>query len=978
MRFRRTKKVIFALLAVMVAPIPAIAGCVTPPTCTDNGGIIGSISTLDINFTRLEMSTTNGFDVIVNTDTVIDRTPHHIWADVTLGNAALSNNIDVNFPGYDPYRATLGNWGWIVEMSKLTLVNSDVDTGVIFSFAGNNNEISFSNSSIYFNSHQPSFLSTAPLTINALSGNNTITNLNGTHTPLSMALNVNSGATLNFEYSGDLLNTTHVDLPLYFSTPVTGDIDNGTLRLRYSNIRFNSDSFEFKNNSALILSGSDTKIQFENVSFTDSQITQSNNTRVMAGYATLDGTTLSFNSGSRFNADVLKVIGDSSIAAGGSEYSYTGLYAPYFEIYPNITFTQNSSQVFAEYDLYLNDGSAITINGGNFTANTILGTGSTPITMPAINVNSGGRLIVESGVNRFRRNLDINVASGGELEIGSAAEFEIGPGLGVTLTGNADLYGKLTGRGEISGSGELEVHENAYISPGHVAYPYAFPPIAARLLETLTFDNKVVFSNNGALGTQTAPQLMIEIDNQNGNNGLPNDRIQYNNSDMDLTNMIGIQVDTARILTADDIDGQVFHVITSKDGSSTGSLIRGSGDPAIFEGGSIPALIAFTVSNDNTNGHDDVTLNAAKQHPSTLLTHSGITANNQANAVNLLVYGHDSGNPAITSLLNSLLNNQVSSHLHTVHAEPFASWMTVHLENSDHILNTVLDNPWESADRGFWLHTRFTDGDVDGKNDLGSFAYDLRGLVFGGDLYRSGQSRLGAFAAYGRQTMGEHDLVSQSFAAHSYHIGAYGYKQVNDWHLRFASGIAHVENDTRRDVLLGTHSESYDASFNGRSAYTGLEGYYQPVPLSPWLHVSPIASILAAWYQQNRLTESGADVLALTVEQAEAASFITGVGLNFDIGADQWREIYPTLSIKYEHDWVAKSRGEHAVEAGLAAHADQLYEFEGQHRGASSFTLGLGLTSGEQSNWQMGGSIFAGFNKHGQELGGMIKGRTAF
>ncbi|MES9964893.1 MAG: hypothetical protein ABW116_15290 [Candidatus Sedimenticola sp. 20ELBAFRAG] len=396
-------------LMLLASQAMANAYCAAPPTCTDNGGFIGSISTFDTNYISLLMSTNNGFDVLVDQDTVIGRTPHHIWADVTLGSASLSANIGVNFTGYDFYLGTK-KINRTVEVSDLTLIKTDLNTGVSLSFAGSDNNISLTESTINFSSQDPVFSTSAPLTINALSGTNRFTSFEGNIDSLSTAINVSSGATLDFYLAGSLGST---GTPLYFRSAVTGLVDGGTLSFDRSNVRFNSSSFTFQNSATLSLSQSNTTATFDYLSLDNSQANLDNNTSLVATDATLSNATLSFNSGALFSADILRVTGDTTIS--GSESVGSGVDAGIGLFSANTTYTQNSS-LSSFNRLYLYDGTDVEINDGTFTVHTVYADPHAA-TVADINVNSGGTQSITGGVHPSNRLVDITVANCGLLNV---------------------------------------------------------------------------------------------------------------------------------------------------------------------------------------------------------------------------------------------------------------------------------------------------------------------------------------------------------------------------------------------------------------------------------------------------------------------------------------------------------------------------------------------------------------------------------
>jgi uncharacterized protein with beta-barrel porin domain len=1187
---------------------------------------------LDTAYTELALSTLNGFEVLVDMDTVIGRTPHHIWADVTLGLASHTSNIDVIFRGWDLNTGISNNFRRTVEVSKLTLLKTNLETQVKLLFAGSDNQINLSDSNINFSNQRPGFSGLSPLTINVLSGDNSFYNFTGQHKPASTAINLQPGTSLLFDYSGSLSSTASNDDRLYFYTPVTGTVDNATLKLNYSNVYFNSSAFNFTNNSALELTGSSTKAEFKNLSFDTSQMTLDNNTTLVVNDLTLANATMTINSGARVNVIGGLTVTDTTTLDGPGGNG-AGLYVGALTLNDNVTFNQNSSIMTATW-FFLNSGSQLNIDNAWFSAETIWGRSGT------VNITNGGEFVFAEGFDSLSRNATFNIDATSKLRVGLNAEMKMGTLTAVNNTGEMFVDGTLSGWGTISGNGTVYILETGQIAPGD--------NFNSNNINTITFENSVSFPNVGFLGNYGPSQYYAHIDVVGGTE--TNDLLQYDDNDFDITLLRSIEVNTASTKTADELHGKSFTIISSLNAGSTGNLITGGSYPSIAEGNDIPALIDFTISNNSTNGNDDITLNATKLGASSFLTHPSVApshtltttattavapvtghaittimtlvpaqtvptgttststttvapstgntilttvtvapnpaggenhqqtvsttvtaptgtvvgqstqttqlpspqtpgtahnvvtvtatnssgaplssatsttnlapsvgsshtltttattavapvtghatttimtlvpaqtvptgttststttvapstgntilttvtvapnptggenhqqtvsttvtaptgtvvgqstqttqlpspqtpgtahnvvtvtttnssgaplssatststlekttgSDNKTAASNLLIHATNNGNTTISTALNTLTNGQVTTHLDSIHAEPYSSYMTVSLEQIDLVLNSVLSRAAASGGGGgvkadkalkkrFWVDGLGVDGDVDGEDQLGGFGYKLTALTIGQDILTTADHLLGFYFSYGTQKMDEHDIANQDLRADVYHLGMYfDVNNFKAWDIRTVLGYDYGDHESKRYITLGNHTSEVDAEYNSQAIYAGIKASV------PWINqrwglISMELGVNYSYYRQDAFSESGNPDLGLTVDNTSAQSIITGAGLNARFASfTNGLSLHPTAFLKYEHDWYASSNDKHEIDAALISHPENKEAFIGRNRGEHAMHIGIGLSSDVGNTIQINGGVVYSKTSHGNEYGGNI------
>ena len=1119
-------KVLFIGLLYQTQPAWA-AQCTTAPECLQNGteGFIGgTLNGVSIqpsvpnpsSFDTTRFTSTTGYELWVTEDIRGVTTPNSPYAIVEkmffAGDSNNAQRMDVTF------FSSITEGGRLekdtgearsLETSQLNLSYVNFETTPSLKFFGTDNQINLIDSRVFFRA-SPQFISNAPFTINVndVLGSGTESsffNFRGNYLPQQTTINIANQNTLTFDESGSLSPFAVNSERLYFAGPVTGNVDDGTLKIKYSNVYFNSTDFNFINNGTLDLFGSDTKAEFEKLSFaTGSQMVLSNNTTVTASDLYLDNATIDLESGAKVNADTVYVNGPATL--GGPGINGAGINTAGFYLADNQTFTQNSAKVVVSQDLLLRSGAVLNITGGEFSAKTTSGYGGT------VAISNGGEFVIAGGFNANQRDATFNVGASSFLRVASNAELTLAAPLAVNNDGVIIVDGFLSGSGTISGNGEVRVAESGQIAPGD---PHG------NKIGTILFDNAVVFDNFVNSGNKTNQnQYWADIDVVGGT--ATSDLLQYDDQSFDITNLESIGVNTASGRTADDLDGQFFTIISSLDAGSTGTLLTVGSYPTIVEGGDVPALVDFTIINNSTNGNDDVTLLADKQldhllkHPSIKSTHTLATAatttvdpgtgqatttvvtlipapipaqtiptgsaaststtvvdpstgntistevalvpdpaggdghqqtivttvtdsngavvgqstdtkllkgadtqgtahkvvtvtttdsggsvlsstsststleiasgsNNKTAGANLLLNSANAGNSQTLAALSSLTNNQVASHVDSIHAEPYSSYITVSLEHSDAVMNTVLNHAApdgvfssrvtqeegeQQAGKRFWMDASYADGKVDGSGDLGDFGYTLSSLTIGQDKMDSGDRTLGAYFSFGTQKMNEHDSATQNFSSETYHFGLY-LNQVNigAWDLRGVLGYAFSDHESKRQVNLSSSSAIVEADFNSHSAYAGVKGTLIGYE-NNWVALAPELGFSYIYYLQESIKESGDANLSLSIDSAEAHAIIASAGLNARFTSlSDTMNIYPFAFSRFEHDFYANDNSEHEIDAALVAHPDYKQSFVGQNRGENAMVLGVGLGSVLSSALQINGGFDYSTSNHSSEWG---------
>jgi outer membrane autotransporter protein len=221
--------------------------------------------------------------------------------------------------------------------------------------------------------------------------------------------------------------------------------------------------------------------------------------------------------------------------------------------------------------------------------------------------------------------------------------------------------------------------------------------------------------------------------------------------------------------------------------------------------------------------------------------------------------------------------------------------MTVSLEHSDSIMNTVMSHAApnvcfstgatqevkeQQTGKRSWMDVSYADGKVDGSDDLGDFDYKLSSLTIGQDLMRSGDRALGAYFSFGTQKMDEHDSANQDFSSDTYHLGLYlNQANIGAWDLRGVLGYALSNHESKRQVNLSSSSTIAEADFNSHSAYIGVKGTITGYE-NDWVTLSPELGLSYIYYSQESIKESGDPNLSLNIDSADTHAIVASAGLN--------------------------------------------------------------------------------------------------
>lgn len=931
---------------------------------------VGDIGTFDPKYDALLFPAGRDYTIYVENNTAIGALPHKVWADVTFGDLTDPHRMTVKFQGSDLNLLQLSGWNRIVQCSRFEVNNADFDSGAVeLLFFGNTNRLTLNNSTMDFRIQSPGFVATAPMALHIASGTNKITSMQRLYNPKTFDLSIDPGASLEFFYSGALTPASNSDR-LYFASPVSGTINGGELKFTYSNAYFNStDQLRLTNGAQLELAGSLTAVEFEKLYVEDSHVVVGGNTSIQMNDAlTLKNSTLNFGPGGKLNADII-ILTEGTVTLDGSDVDSGIRGKSLVDLNHNgatTQYTQNNISDVSYSFVFMDAGSSITLNDSIMTVHSQLRLKG----HADININNQGILRLFGGVGPRSSLVDLTIATGGQMSVYRTASFYHNASSRITNNGLIRVFGEYDANGTLNGSGALHIYDDGLLQVG---------PSSTRL-HSATINNRLTFGPSSPLTQSTGGRFWAMLD---VNGGIASsDILHYGDGDVDITAIGEVKVATLKPLTASAMDGKEFTLIASNGGA--GTLQAGSNLPLV-EDGTIPALIDFSVGDKNTNGKPDLTLTAANQSVSTLPTHPAIQTPNHTAAATLLVNASAAGNTTITKALDALTNAQVATHVDSIHAEPYSSYMTVALEQMDMTMKTVFNHASPDARvstgqsietndlatrKRFWADASYVRGDIDGEDGLGDYNYDLFGLVMGTDLAQNEKTALGVYLSYGTQKMDEHDTAWQDFDSDLYQLGAYlNAATGSQIDISGLIGYAYGRHNSERAVTLGDTTDRPEADFDSHGLYGGVKARLA-WQTTDWVTLSPELGLLYAYYSQEAFTETGNPDLTLKVDSADAQSIVTSAGVHARFKSiTTGMGLHPLAFIGYEHDWYANKNSDHTIDAALASHPETSVPFAGQNRGEHVLVSGIGLETDITHALQINGGGMYALTSNGYEWG---------
>jgi outer membrane autotransporter protein len=363
-----------------------------------------------------------------------------------------------------------------------------------------------------------------------------------------------------------------------------------------------------------------------------------------------------------------------------------------------------------------------------------------------------------------------------------------------------------------------------------------------------------------------------------------------------------------------------------------------------------------------------------------------------------------SGNSDFDRILLEIANetpDQLASTYNAIIAEPYAAFATVLLNQNDFYANNVMDRAQACSLRGRatlggafapqddsangkrgvsscdpaagqrryggWVDATWVRGSIDGDNGLSGYNYQMAGLILGADTSVSSNVAVGVAGGFGKPKLYDYDLAKAEVEGDSYFLSAYGTLTQERWEFAGVLGYTFGSYDAKRGINFGSINRQAKGDFDGQGMIASLKAaYFQQMGR---LEIIPEFGLTYSKIWQDGFTETGAGSLNLKVEDADAYSVVTSLGVRLGTSLEAGNTPLRVQGLlRYDYDWNAGDDNAHKVSASLAeVPALGSMSIIGQNRGANGFTVGGAATALVTKNIDLFAGLNYRWNNNGNE-----------
>ena len=179
----------------------------------------------------------------------------------------------------------------------------------------------------------------------------------------------------------------------------------------------------------------------------------------------------------------------------------------------------------------------------------------------------------------------------------------------------------------------------------------------------------------------------------------------------------------------------------------------------------------------------------------------------------------------------------------------------------------------------------------------------------------------------------------------SYFLSAYATTTRDRWELFGLLGYTWGSYESQRHIRFGSIDRAAKGEFDGDGFIASLKAAYD-YPVEGF-DLIPEMGLTYSKIWQDGFTERGANSLDLKVDDADAHSLVTslGVRLGTEVKSGNTR-IRPQLLVRYEYDWNASDDDAHDIVSTFAGvPIIGPIDIIGQNRGEHGVTLAGGVTA---------------------------------
>ena len=650
-------------------------------------------------------------------------------------------------------------------------------------------------------------------------------------------------------------------------------------------------------------------------------------------------------------------------------------------------------------------------DNGDGTTGSLVKNGNGTLTLSGTSTYSGSTAInagtlETNGGNAIGNDSAVTVASGATLSLTSGETIGSLAGAGsVDLNGQSLRAGgnnsSTTYSGSINGSGSLEKFGTGTLtlsgtsnSTGSLLVQEGALDARGAFSMLTTVGTLATLKGSGTLGGLTnlgrvAPGNSVGVLNVSGNyfqdtSGTLEIEITPDGSAADQL-LVGGNVVLAGTLS---VNGENGGLLTPAVGGQTYTIITaGSGVTDQFD--SAPSLGAFTFqpiynANDVQMGVTYTGFTPIQQSATGIPgagTKNQVTKAIALDKVLVIPTGFNSGNADFDQVLLEIASetaDELANTYNNIIAEPYAAYMTVLLEQNDFFAETVLDRAQgcsvssrnslgsgftqqpDTADvnaligcgssagvrqHGAWVDASWVKGNVRGGDGLSGYDYRMTGIVAGVDN-AFGSNLVGGVAfGYSESKLDNYELADAKIQGNNYFLSTYGTYARQDWEFSGLLGFTFGDYDSSRRIRFGSIDRTANGEFDGKGMIASAKAayFYEVNDVS----LVPEFGLTYSKIWQDGFTETGAGSLNLKVEDANAYSLVTSVGLRLSTIVQKGETRYrPHALLRYDYDWNAGNDEDHDLKATFAeVPVIGPIDVVGQNRGKNGVIVGGGLAA---------------------------------
>lgn len=203
------------------------------------------------------------------------------------------------------------------------------------------------------------------------------------------------------------------------------------------------------------------------------------------------------------------------------------------------------------------------------------------------------------------------------------------------------------------------------------------------------------------------------------------------------------------------------------------------------------------------------------------------------------------------------------------------------------------------GDRDFWVKPFGSWADYDDQGAVPGFESNAWGVALGADTTLSGTTRVGLAFAYAKADVDSNSSVApQSMDVDVYQLIGYGSHSLDSaTEINFQVDAGMNSNNGSRLIALNSSVASSDYDSYSLHAGAGLARTYA---VSPRTTVTPSIRADYTWIKEKSYTETGADVLNLSVDGRTTDELVLGVDANMLYTFDDRTSLTARLGVGYD------------------------------------------------------------------------------